>query len=122
MASPKVGSTKRGRQGLKQLPGWITASLGAEMIGVSRQYMWDLINAGEVEAYEVEGTGKRAAFTVVRKATVEKLAKERQARMGCPQCRADAEASGMAVDPEKCTHQSTTGAQEDAEVLEALGV
>ena len=122
MASPKASETKRGKAGLKKLPGWITASLGAELIGVSRQYMWDLINAGKIEAYDVEGTGTRAAFTVVRKATVEKLAAERRARQGCPQCRADAEASGTAADPEKCAHQSTTGTREDAEVLEALGV
>jgi hypothetical protein len=123
MASPKVGGTKRGKKGLKKLPGWITASLGAEMIGVSRQYMWDLINDEKIDAYEVEGTGTRAAFTIVRRATVDKLARERKARLGCPECRKVIEADA-GIDPDElvCAHQPAAGAQEDAEVLAALGV
>lgn len=124
MASPKVSTTKRGKQGLKKLPGWITASLGAERLGVSRQYMWDLINDKKIDAYEVEGTGTRAAFTIVREATVARMVSERLAR-GCPQCRAEVEAAeGLQAMPDqaKCTHQPAAGAQEDPEVLAALGV
>lgn len=119
MASPRVKDTKRAKQGLKKLPGWITASLGAERLGVSRQYMWDLINAGDIEACEVEGTGTRAAFTVVREAMVDKMVKEREAKQGCPQCRAEFERTGTA--PETCTHAAAP-VTEDPAVLEALGV
>jgi len=113
MASPKVEDS--GRQ-LKRLPGWLAAPVAAERAGLSRQWVFDMINSGALDAYEIGGTGKRPACIIVRESTLNKLIAERAARLGCPKCRE------AGTKPAECTHQAPAEAREDPEIAALLGV
>lgn len=116
MASPRVADS--GRK-LRKLPGWIAAPVAAERLGLSRQWVFDMINSGRLDAFEIEGTGARPAAIIVREATVSKWIRERAAKSGCPQCR-DLREAGTGVT--ECTHLAPAEAAEDPELAALLGV
>ena len=118
MASPKLQTTRRGKKKLRRMPGWIAASVAAERLGYSRQYVFDLINDEKIDAFEIAGTGERPACIVVRESTVTRMAAARQARQGCPECRRLRE---QGTEVAECTHTAPVAA-EDPELLAALGV
>jgi hypothetical protein len=118
MASPRVKDS--GRK-LKRLPGWIAAPVAAERLGLSRQWVFDMINDGRLDAFEIGGTGARPACIIVRESTVTRWIAERAARNGCPQCRVLREGGAEVTE---CVHQvpAAPAVVEDPELAALLGV
>lgn len=120
MASPRVKDTARGAKRLRVLPGWIAAPVAAERLGLSRQYVFDLINDEKIDAFMIQGTGERPACIIVREITVTRMVKERAARSGCPECRKLREGG---TEVTECAHvQTAAQAAEDPEIAALLGV
>jgi hypothetical protein len=112
MASPRVKDTNRN---IPDLPGWTAAPVAAEQIGLSRQWLADMINAGTIKtAHKLPGTGERPAVIMIRTAEVKTLAKAREEAKTCPQCRQ------MNDPPKVCTHRAQD-TPADPEMEAALG-
>jgi hypothetical protein len=116
---------------IPELQGWLALPVAAERVGLSRQWLHDMVTApdpsGELRnVRRVRGTGTRPVTILVRTAEVERLKKARELAQGCPQCRRDTElarASGQEVDVARlvCGHGAAE-TPDDPELEEALGL
>jgi hypothetical protein len=94
------------------LEGWMIVPVAAEILGLSRQWVWELVTVNGTSFRNVRrlpGTGERPAAILVRASEVERIRQARAATPGCPQCRRDiaaAAAAGQLVDVGKliCPH------------------
>jgi hypothetical protein len=113
MASPRVSETE---YVIPELTGWAIIPVAAGIVGLSRQWLSDLANAGELKsARRIPGTGERPAAIIVRMAEVENLKKAVEDTRTCAECRKERNAGKP---PARCTHNRPA----EAEAEEALGV
>lgn len=117
MASPRVETRKT----IPDLTGWTSVPAAAQDIGVSRQWLFDLITAGKItSARRIPGTGDRPAAIVMRTAEVEQLKLLRQAAQSCPECK---KLRNLGKQPAMCEHAERADIRVPEEDLEtaALG-
>jgi hypothetical protein len=87
------------------------------MIGVSRQWIFDMITAGKIKtARRVPGTGDRPAAIVMRTAEVEQLAALRAASESCAECK---KLRNLGKQPSLCEHTEREEIRVPEEDLEA---
>lgn len=118
MASPKVED----RAALPPLAGWTAVPVAGQEVGVSRQWIFDMITAGKVKtARQIPGTGDRPAAIVIRTVEVEELTKLRQAAKTCEKCR---KLRNLGKQPRICEHTKRAEHHVPEEDLEeaALGI
>lgn len=115
MASTKVEETE---YVIPELAGWAIIPVAAGIAGLSRQWLSDMANAGELKsARRIRGTGQRPAAIIVRMAEVENLRQAVEDTKTCAECRKERNAGKP---PTRCTHREQTA--DEAEMTEALGV
>jgi len=118
MPSPRVAD----RKPIPPLQGWTAVPVAGQMIGVSRQWIFDMITAGKIKtARQIPGSGDRPAAIVIRTAEAEELRALRVASQSCAQCR---KLRNMGSQPSICEHQGREEITVPGEDLEAaaLGV
>lgn len=115
MASPRVKETE---YEIPELTGWAIIPVAAGIVGLSRQWLSDLANSGELKsARRIRGTGERPAAIIVRMAEVQNLRQAVEDTKTCTECRKERNAGNP---PTSCTHKdrpADTGVGE-----EVLGV
>lgn len=115
MASTRVKETE---YEIPVLVGWSIIPVAAGKVGLSRQWLSDLANAGKLKsAKRVPGTGQRPAAILVRDAEVRQLKQAVEDAKTCDECR---KARNSGKPPEFCTHKPAD--KSDQELEEALGV
>lgn len=115
MASTRVKETE---YVIPDLPGWAIIPVAAGIVGLSRQWLSDLANSGELKsARRIPGTGERPAAIIVRMAEIETLKQAVEDTQTCTECRKERNAGKP---PARCTHRAQ--AADEADMAEALGV
>jgi hypothetical protein len=103
---------------IPELAGWAIIPVAAGIVGLSRQWLSDLANSGELKsARRIRGTGKRPAAIIVRMAEVQNLRQAVEDTKTCTECRKERNAGKP---PARCTHREQPA--DEAEAAEALGV
>lgn len=118
MPSPRVAD----RKPIPPLQGWTAVPVAGQMIGVSRQWVFDMITAGKIKtARQIPGSGDRPAAIVIRTAEAEELRALRVASQSCDECR---KLRNLGMQPAICEHTERTEIRVPEEDLEAaaLGV
>ncbi len=118
MPSPRVAD----RKPIPPLQGWTAVPVAGQEIGVSRQWIFDMITAGKIKtARQIPGSGDRQAAIVMRTAEVEELKALRAASQSCEDCR---KLRMLGKQPAICEHQDREEITVPGEDLEAaaLGV
>ncbi len=110
------------RRPIPPLQGWTAVPVAGLEIGVSRQWIFDMITAGKIKtARQIPGSGDRPAAIVIRTAEVDELTRLRAASQSCAECR---KLRNLSRQPAICEHAERTDIRVPDEDLEAsaLGV